>query len=400
MERKYEIFISSTKIDLEPEREFVQEQIIRSGHIPVGMELFSGEMRGIWKVIQTAIERSDFYILILAGRYGLAKGKSKSFTEKEFDYAVKLKKPIIAFVLDDEGLKNLAVKFVDENLQNKNKLEKFRNKVTSQHVQKYNDTSKFKGIFQVNLQKFIQENDNPDLGWIRAGIVNTEIGRIKKLTAESSIYRFMFNSLSSVKNVPCDFHESNIKLDPSAEDISAVLHNLANLLLRYVDKETNQNVDVYFACQLDAENSGNKKYAIVIGRKSKDSNGKDRLLDETSNCHYVFDNNTPRYWPDVQKVKNGSNQFLSGEQSILSLPISINRKCIGVIGFSSKKINGLKTDYSFATDEVKPLCDAVFEAYSRRSGLFGDPDEAVKLREKISSYIKIDDENYQNIILS
>lgn len=400
LERKYEIFISSTKLDLEEEREYVQEQIIMMGHIPVGMELFLGERRAVWKVIQTAIDRSDFYILILAGRYGSSKTRQKSYTEKEFDYAVKKKKPIIAFVLDSKGLENLLVKKTEKSTSSKNKLRKFRDKVLSEHVQQYGEMEGFRKIFPVNVHKFIQENDNPDLGWIRAGSVNRAIERIINSKLETSIYRFMFNTLSTVKNVSCEFPESNIRLDPFADDIAAMLQNLANLLLRYVDQNTNPMVDIYLACKLDPEKKDKNKYAIVIGRKSKDSRGKDRLLDATSNCHFVYTTNTHRYYPDTNKIKDGENQFLEGEKSILSIPVCLNKECVGVIGFSSKEADGLQNDFTFAKEEVKSLCEAVIEAFVRRSNVSSEEHPAQKVKELISNYVKIDDENYQNIVLS
>jgi hypothetical protein len=41
MDRKYQIFLSSTYQDLRDEREQVIKAILEMGHIPVGMEMFS-----------------------------------------------------------------------------------------------------------------------------------------------------------------------------------------------------------------------------------------------------------------------------------------------------------------------------------------------------------------------
>ena len=41
MNRKYQIFISSTYTDLIDERKYVQDVILSMNHFPVGMELFS-----------------------------------------------------------------------------------------------------------------------------------------------------------------------------------------------------------------------------------------------------------------------------------------------------------------------------------------------------------------------
>ena len=40
-EKKYQVFISSTFIDLQKERQAAVEAILSVGHIPAGMELFA-----------------------------------------------------------------------------------------------------------------------------------------------------------------------------------------------------------------------------------------------------------------------------------------------------------------------------------------------------------------------
>ena len=101
--RKYQVFISSTKNDLSEERKLVFEAISKMGCIPVGMEQFpTGEKS--WKLIQNDIDDSDIYLLITAGRYGTSekiRNKLISFTEREYDYAKKKGKTILAFVIED-----------------------------------------------------------------------------------------------------------------------------------------------------------------------------------------------------------------------------------------------------------------------------------------------------------
>ncbi|HDZ8843871.1 TPA: DUF4062 domain-containing protein [Aeromonas dhakensis] len=41
MDKKYQVFISSTYEDLKDEREQVIKSVLEMGHIPVGMEMFS-----------------------------------------------------------------------------------------------------------------------------------------------------------------------------------------------------------------------------------------------------------------------------------------------------------------------------------------------------------------------
>ena len=65
------------------------------------MEMFSAADDDQWKTIKEAIDSSDFYILIIGNRYGsIEETTGISYTEKEFDYAVEKKIPVLAFIVD------------------------------------------------------------------------------------------------------------------------------------------------------------------------------------------------------------------------------------------------------------------------------------------------------------
>ena len=105
MQEKYQIFISSTYTDLIDERECVREAILSMEQFPYGMEMFSANDKEQWYTIKDKIDGSDFYVLIIAHRYGsvIESGEDKgiSYTEKEYRYAKQIAKPILAFIMDD-----------------------------------------------------------------------------------------------------------------------------------------------------------------------------------------------------------------------------------------------------------------------------------------------------------
>lgn len=114
MEKKLQVFVSSTYIDLIKERQKAVEAILSAGHIPAGMELFSAGNDSQLEVIQQWIDESDVYMLILGARYGSIEPKSqKSYTHLEYEYALKKKKPIFTIVMSDSAL--------DKKLQEKGK---------------------------------------------------------------------------------------------------------------------------------------------------------------------------------------------------------------------------------------------------------------------------------------
>ena len=105
MKRRLQIFISSTYIDLIPERQAAVAAILKSGHIPAGMELFTAGDRSQMDTIKQWIDESDVYMLILGGRYGSVEPTSGiSYTELEYDYAVQQSKPLFAVVITDGSL--------------------------------------------------------------------------------------------------------------------------------------------------------------------------------------------------------------------------------------------------------------------------------------------------------
>ena len=69
MNKKLQIFVSSTFTDLIEERQAAVEAILDAGHIPAGMELFKAGKSQMY-TIRKWIDESDVYMLILGGRYG------------------------------------------------------------------------------------------------------------------------------------------------------------------------------------------------------------------------------------------------------------------------------------------------------------------------------------------
>lgn len=70
MEKKYQVFISSTYKDLIEARSKVRDAILSMMHFPVGMEMFNAADEEQWEIIQETIDSSDYYVLILGQRYG------------------------------------------------------------------------------------------------------------------------------------------------------------------------------------------------------------------------------------------------------------------------------------------------------------------------------------------
>ena len=68
LKRKLQVFISSSYSDLIEERQAAVAAILKAGHIPAGMELFTAGDKSQMKIIERWIDESDVFMLILGGR--------------------------------------------------------------------------------------------------------------------------------------------------------------------------------------------------------------------------------------------------------------------------------------------------------------------------------------------
>lgn len=163
MDKRYQVFVSSTFEDLKEERKSVIEQIINFKHIPVGMEMFSASNEEQFKYIKKMIDNCDYYILIIGARYGtIDETTGKSFTEQEYDYALSKNIPILVF-LHASPSDLPSSKREDSKLT---ELMKFRDKVSKNRLVKmWSDVSSLtSGVLIALAQEF---SDNPQKGWVR-----------------------------------------------------------------------------------------------------------------------------------------------------------------------------------------------------------------------------------------
>lgn len=169
MDKKYQIFISSTYIDLADARAKVRDAILSMYHFPVGMELFGAANEEQWQIISETIDTSDYYLLIIGQRYGsiIPEGSSDagiSYTEKEFRYALEKGIPILAFLIDDDV--SVKPRFVET--QNRDKFEAFKTSVkTGRLVEWWKTPDDLAQKVTAALYKQILRTERP--GWIRNG---------------------------------------------------------------------------------------------------------------------------------------------------------------------------------------------------------------------------------------
>jgi hypothetical protein len=170
MDKRYQVFLSSTYSDLKEERQAVLQALMEMDCIPAGMELFPAADEEQWTFIQKVIDDCDYYVLVLGGRYGTLTPEGVSYTEKEFDYAVERGIKVIALVHGE--VSKLQFEKVEANPDARELLQTFREKVTTGRLVKFwTEAKELPGLVALSLQRTIKMY--PAQGWVRSGSLAT-----------------------------------------------------------------------------------------------------------------------------------------------------------------------------------------------------------------------------------
>lgn len=162
MEKRYQIFISSTYKDLIEERQKVTQAILKLYHFPIGMEMFHADNEEQWCQIKNTIDMSDYYVLIV-GRYcgTLIEEEGISYTEKEYDYAISKGVPVLSFIISEEAKKESYG--VETNKQQR-ALKRFIKKVKKLPCEFWNTSDQL--AYQVVSTLSLKFQENNRNGWM------------------------------------------------------------------------------------------------------------------------------------------------------------------------------------------------------------------------------------------
>jgi hypothetical protein len=161
---RYQIFVSSTHLDLKAERESIINELNKAGFIAVGMEQFPATDEEQMEYIRPIIDESDYYIVIVKGRYGSADSNGDSYTEREFRYAVESGKPALAFIYGDR--KSLNISDTDDDPEKMRKLKEFISELESRRIVKYwKAVDELVASVKDSINAIVRRK--PGTGWVR-----------------------------------------------------------------------------------------------------------------------------------------------------------------------------------------------------------------------------------------
>ena len=171
MDKKYQVFVSSTFLDLKEERWKALQAMMNIDCIAAGMEWFPAIDQDQFEYIKKVIDNCDYYLLIIGGRYGSLMQEGISYTEKEYDYAVEKGLKVIALV--HENIQNLPDEKKETDPILSVKLEEFKKKVANgRMISFWNTPSEIESKAIIGLTKAI--NEFPATGWIRGNTISNE----------------------------------------------------------------------------------------------------------------------------------------------------------------------------------------------------------------------------------
>ena len=168
MEKRYQVFVSSTYKDLINERVEVIQALLELDCIPVGMEYFPAADESQWDFIKKLIDESDYYIVIIAGKYGSEDENGVSYTQKEYEYAVKKNIPIISFIHKD--IESLIASKIETDKQKRDKLENFKDIVQKRLCKFWSSPQELGAVVSRSISQ--AKKNYPRIGWVRADVIN------------------------------------------------------------------------------------------------------------------------------------------------------------------------------------------------------------------------------------
>lgn len=186
MEKRYQVFVSSTFADLKEERRRVSQTLMELDCFPAGMEIFPAADEDQWAFIRKVIDDCDYYILIIGGRYGSMAPEGVSYTEKEYNYALERGLRVLAFI--HERPEDIAVGKSEIDGATRAKLDQFRERVSHGRLVKFwTKPEELPGLVALSLPKTIKTY--PATGWVRSTTATSmetlaELNELRKKVSE------------------------------------------------------------------------------------------------------------------------------------------------------------------------------------------------------------------------
>ena len=165
MDKRFQVFVSSTYEDLREERAAVISALLQIDCFPSGMELFPAADDDSLTLIKSVIDDCDYYLIVLAGRYGsIERSTGKSYTHLEYEYALAKGKPTIALLHSNPG--SLPSNRSESTDDGRKRLEAFRGELREKNCRLWAERSDLIAAVFTGVQHL--KKTRTAIGWVRA----------------------------------------------------------------------------------------------------------------------------------------------------------------------------------------------------------------------------------------
>lgn len=230
MDKRYQVFLSSTYIDLKDERLEVMRALLELDCIPSGMEYFPATNDEQWQFIKDLIDKCDYYVVVIGARYGSLSNDGLSFTEKEYRYALEKGIPVMGFVHADP--QQIPQGKFETNDNGREKLEIFRKLVRTKLCKEWNSAAELGAVVSRSLTQLMKRYPRP--GWVRADALssaeaNAEILRLRQVIDKKD---------SEIQNLSLINKSNQENLAQGDDKLEIIYHcSLSNPYLPYNERE-------------------------------------------------------------------------------------------------------------------------------------------------------------------
>ncbi len=243
MNKKLQVFVSSTYTDLIEERQAAVQAILDAGHIPAGMELFKAGNRSQLETIYKWIDESDIYMLILGGRYGSIESKSgKSYTQLEYEYAINNNIPVFSVVLTNKFLHYKASLQDEDKIFEKDNIQKyqtFKSFVMSKIIRQVDNLDKISITIHTTLLEFLNDTSLNLVGWVKdteqqnMNCLNDEYSKL--LLENHNLLKEKIKSLNTITQLK--IQKTNLE-----NELNLLRHTLEHAKTNMVNNQLNEQL--------------------------------------------------------------------------------------------------------------------------------------------------------------
>ncbi|CAI3148144.1 hypothetical protein MWMV7_MWMV7_02497 [Acinetobacter calcoaceticus] len=181
LDTRYQIFISTSGRDMQPERMVLSQTLVGMGFFAWGLEHRTPLTTTL---ARRQIDECDYVILLLGSQYGEQSISGVSYLSLEYEYALSQAKPIIVFM--HEQPENREIDLQEIHPQLKDKFLAFRKKLLheAEHIFYFKTPRELELVIRLNIPLMVEQHMGQ--GWVPAYQAHQLEDEIKLLKSKIS----------------------------------------------------------------------------------------------------------------------------------------------------------------------------------------------------------------------